>query len=75
MQPHQQRVVDEKMELDGRIERLEQFTTGKIFFDLADEEKDRLSLQLKLMKQLSEVLGDRITNFPPSTYNAPTIIP
>lgn len=74
MQPHQQRVVDEKLELDTRIESLEKFTTGKIFLDLVEEEKDRMILQLKLMKQLSEVLGERIANFPPQTYNTPTII-
>lgn len=64
MMPHQQRVVDEKTDLDVKIEKLEAFIEGEIFSSLSDEEKDRLNLQLVTMDKYSDILGERIAAFP-----------
>ncbi|MFW9605837.1 MAG: crAss001_48 related protein [Pseudomonas sp.] len=62
MSPHQQRVVEEKAELDGRIERLASFLRSERAFTVEQMEALR-ERQLDLMEQLSELLGDRIANF------------
>lgn len=72
MQPHQQRVVDEKEELDGRIVRLDQFIEGDLFKSLPSDEQDRLVKQLRIMYEYLAVLGERVAAFPPPTQ---TIIP
>ena len=67
MQAHQQRVVDEKQELDGRLEKLLAFIdngTGIIFSGLVTEERQRLTTQARIMREYSDILGDRITAFP-----------
>lgn len=64
MQPHQQRVVDEKSELDAKITKLADFSNGSIFENLPLDERDRLQKQFSIMRQYSEVLGDRINAFP-----------
>jgi hypothetical protein len=69
MQPHQQRVVDEKSDLDGRIEKLATFIGdigefGPIFRTLPDAERMRLYHQYRVMRELSDVLGERIAAFP-----------
>ncbi len=65
LQPHQQRVVDEKTELDARIDKLNAFiATSLIFVGLDPAERERLREQLKHMKAYSAVLGERIAAFP-----------
>lgn len=64
MQPHQQRVVDEKAELDDRLEKLSLFTRSDMFqvrVPLAEQE--RMNTQKHLMCALSAVLGARIAAF------------
>lgn len=65
MQPHQQRVVDEKRELDEKLERLRAFCSevGGIFDSLPTEEKQRLTEQEIHMAAYSDVLGRRIAAF------------
>lgn len=63
MAPHQQRVVDEKNELDGKITKLSDFSNGDIFKTLADDEKERLTRQFSIMRDYSAVLGERIAAF------------
>ena len=63
MAPHQQRVVDELAELDARAVRLGAFIEGPVFDTLPDDERTRLSRQLGLMRDLSDVLSDRIAAF------------
>ena len=63
MPAHQQRVVDEKAELDGRIERLHTFTGSDLFRTLDLAEQHRLERQLNLQRQLSAVLAERIAAF------------
>lgn len=63
LQPHQQRVVDEKSELDGKIERLAKFIKGTVYPTTDLDEQDRLARQLRAMYGYSEILGERIKNF------------
>ena len=64
MQPHQQRVVDEKSELDEKIGKLEKFFDGPVFGALEGVEQRRLSAQFGYMKAYSCVLAERISAFP-----------
>ena len=62
--PHQQRVLDEKMELDQRITRLDTFIReNQAFPTLPADEQARLRRQLDVMHELSTILGERIANF------------
>lgn len=63
MQPHQQRVVDEKTELDIKITKLSDFSNGDIFKTLPDDEQERLTRQFNIMRDYSAVLGERINAF------------
>jgi hypothetical protein len=63
MQLHQQRVVDEKKELDVKLEKLSAFIQGPIFQTLKSDEQERLTRQSKLMDQYSGVLAERIEAF------------
>lgn len=65
LQPHQQRVVDEKAELDERTRKLDAFMGTQLFFDLPVDERRRLVRQFRLMNSLSMVLGERIAAFTP----------
>lgn len=66
MQPHQQRVVDEKAELDAKIEKLTAFARTPIFAGLDSAERDRLSRQAAAMTSYSCILHDRIAAFAPA---------
>jgi hypothetical protein len=66
MKPHQQRVVNEKKELDEKLTKLHAFCFGgnnKIFSALDPSERDRLESQYSAMKQYSDILEQRIANF------------
>lgn len=65
IQPHQQRVIDEKQELDDRLSKLRAFcsTVGGIFDSLPTEEKQRLTEQEGHMAAYSDVLRRRIERF------------
>ena len=62
-QPHQQRVVDEKAELDDRRSKLAAFLYTGTFEALAAAERERLEKQLRLMTSYSDVLAERIKAF------------
>lgn len=64
MQPHQQRVVDEKESLDEKIEKLISFVDGSVFSGLPQDEQGRMLKQLTIMHDYAAVLGDRINAFP-----------
>lgn len=66
LQPYQQRVVDEKTELDARLMKLRAFcaTHNDTFDSLPTEEKQRLTEQEGHMAAYSAVLGRRIGAFP-----------
>lgn len=58
MQAHQQRVVDEKAELDKKANALSQFIgTNPTFITLDAAEQERLKEQNDVMWQYSEILA------------------
>lgn len=64
MQPHQQRVVEEKAQLDERIGELQSFISRAPQYSvLPADEQGRLRTQLDLMSKLSDVLAARINAF------------
>ncbi|SDC66662.1 hypothetical protein SAMN05428966_10271 [Massilia sp. PDC64] len=68
MQPHQQRVVDEKAELDDKRSKLLNFTGTTVFTGLDAEERRRLLNQLDAMDVYSDILGERIAAFAPAHH-------
>jgi hypothetical protein len=68
--PYQQRVVDEKAELDERLAKLRAFIRSEAFEDVAPAERHRLLRQRDAMTGYSFVLGQRIDAFrPPGPEN------
>jgi len=63
IQPHQQRVVDEKEQLDIKIDALKVFFSNPIFLGLDEVEQDRLHCQYQIMKAYSAILASRIKAF------------
>lgn len=65
MQPHQQRVVDEQIELQDKITKLNNFMhIGENFFKFCDEDEQiRLIRQYNAMCAYNDVLKERIANF------------
>lgn len=63
MEPYQERVVEEKQDLDQKIMRLEYFMALPEFPMVSGEEQDRMAWQLTLMKDYSTVLKERIASF------------
>lgn len=62
--PHQQRVVDEKTELDTKAKALSNFIgLSDTFVTLDPAEQERLKEQCEIMHQYSEILGKRIEAF------------
>jgi hypothetical protein len=62
--PHQQRVLDEKQDLDMRIARLDEFQRrNPIYPTLPEDERARLARQLDVMREMSVILGERIEHF------------
>jgi hypothetical protein len=62
--PHEQRVLDEKRELDEKLSKLGAFIDASpVFNGLPDDEKEELVEQRSAMYQYSEVLGARIARF------------
>lgn len=63
MQPYQERVVEEKKELDLKLEKLQVFLQSESFGHIHEAERFRLRLQEVYMRSYSEVLQDRIAAF------------
>lgn len=64
MEPHQQRVIDEKNELDERAKKLSDFIgLNPIFAKIDGEEQERMKEQCEIMWEYSEILGKRIAAF------------
>lgn len=62
--PHQQRVLDEKRELDERLSKLDAFILDNpLYLQLSTAEQDRLSRQSKAMAVYSGILDERIAKF------------
>lgn len=71
MQPHQQRVVDEKDQLADRLGKLLVFIQGPVFSTLPEVEQTRLHCQVLFMDGYLKVLEQRIAAFPPKLDNLP----
>lgn len=63
VQPYQQRVMDEKAELDDRLAKLNAFWANPQFDKLPSEEKQRLESQARVMQEYSDILAARISAF------------
>lgn len=64
MKAYQERVVEEKKELDARIAKLDAFVNdNEAYEDLDPEEQDRLTAQRTAMGEYSDILGERIEAF------------
>lgn len=64
MQEHEQRVIDEKEELDTKAKALSQFIgENKLFLTLTPENQELMKDQCEIMWEYSEVLGKRIVLF------------
>ncbi|MET3512720.1 hypothetical protein ABIC63_000485 [Pseudacidovorax sp. 1753] len=62
--PHQRRVLDEKMDLDQRIAKLDAFIhSNPIFPTLDRDERARQMRQLDVMHELAVILRERIAHF------------
>lgn len=58
--PYQQRVIDERESLQEKVEKLALFVNSPACLDLANAERVRLDRQLRLMREYSAVLAERI---------------
>ena len=65
LKPWQQRVIDEKNELDERVTKLSIFIESPAFKEVDIMEQNRLRIQLELMLELQDVLLARIRVFQP----------
>jgi hypothetical protein len=65
--PHQQRVVVEKMELDGKIAALNGFFSTATFESLSAYEQGLMRQQVICMQRYSEILAERIHLFTKGT--------
>lgn len=63
MQPHQQRVIDEKIALDEKLNKLKEFLVSSIFDSLTMQEQTLLQAQSDYMQGYSNILAERITLF------------
>lgn len=63
MKPHQQRVVEEKAELDDKLGKLVEFIQSGVFSTIDPFEQVNLRDQSRAMAEYSRILGVRIANF------------
>jgi len=63
MQPHEQRVIDEREELESKLAKLRIFLHSKVFKTLADFDQSLLMTQANVMANYSEILRLRIERF------------
>ena len=67
MQPHEERVVKERDDLDEKIGKLCDFVgSSRIYKSLPEPEQSRLQVQLHYMQGYSHILHERVRNFPAS---------
>lgn len=63
-QPHQLRVIEEKQELDTKLQALRAFLDSTVFQGLPEAERYRLRRQAEVMADYSRILAERIFAFP-----------
>lgn len=64
MTDYQERVANEKKELDDKLERLTVFMCSDRCEALPPDERVRMRRQRNAMLEYSKILGERITAFP-----------
>lgn len=75
--PHQQRVLDEKRELDEKLQKLTAFISSEKFSTIVQDEAERgrLVCQEETMKDYSAILAERIEAFGAAPIALPVIDP
>ena len=63
MEDYQERVVEEKKELDGKITKLAAFVFSEKFASVVKDEQKRMQQQLYVMMDYSRCLQERIAAF------------
>jgi hypothetical protein len=63
LQPHQERVITERDDLQQKIKALDRFTGSDTFRSLKLKEQYRMVRQLNHMRSYCEVLNERIEDF------------
>jgi hypothetical protein len=63
MQPHEERVIAEELELSAKLDRLEDFVHGPMFVPLPVEDRKLLIEQTAAMALYADVLKRRIARF------------
>ncbi len=64
MKPYQQRVIDEKSDLESRIDKLSTFIESDVFvFEVDQEQQDLLLIQLSTMRSYNLILDLRVQKF------------
>lgn len=63
MQPHQQRVIDEKVELGEKLEKLLSFIQTDFYKNLPEAERELLFYQSEVMEDYFKTLEQRIELF------------
>lgn len=64
---YQQRVIDEKTQLDDKLAKLRNFFDMATFKNLDNTEKSRMYRQENVMADYSEILGERVAAFSVAT--------
>ena len=67
MQPHEQRVVDERNELVEKAGKLDMFRQGEVFDGLPYEDRKLLEVQRSAMQSYISILDMRIARFGETT--------
>ena len=75
--PHQQRVVDEKRELDEKLHKLSAFISSEKFTTIVQDEAERARLvcQEETMRDYSAILAERIEAFGCALTTLPVVDP
>lgn len=63
IQPYQQRVVDEQVELDIKLSALSKFLDTPMYSGINSDEQKLLTRQMYHMERYSQALHDRIEAF------------
>jgi hypothetical protein len=63
LQPHQQRVIEEKAALDEKLSRLIPFLRTDTCYVLPLKERCQLKRQADAMTEYAKILGERIAGF------------
>lgn len=69
MKPHEERVVQEREELQDKLDKLSAFFDSKIYDMLSQDKRNRLLRQHGHMSDYRDVLDERIANFPKDATN------